>query len=210
MLKDKEEVRYILDEIEKIFPNAACELIYHNLYELIVAVSLSAQTTDKAVNLVTPNLFKAYPTVQKLALANPDEIEKYIKTIGLSKNKSKNIVSMAKIVTERYNGVIPNNQLDLESLPGVGRKTANVVLTEGYKIPRIPVDTHVERVSKRLGIVNNDATVLEVEKNLMSLIEEERWHKAHHLFLFMGRYKCFARNPKCEDCFYKEKCTYNK
>lgn len=210
MLKNKEEVKIILDEIEKLFPNASCELVYHNIYELIVAVSLSAQTTDKAVNLVTPALFKKYPDVYQLAQASPNDVQMYIRTIGLSNNKSKNIVSMAKLVVEKYNGIIPNRQMDLESLPGVGRKTANVILTEGYHIPRIPVDTHVERVSKRLGIVQNDASVVQVEEMLMSLIEEERWHKAHHLLLFMGRYKCLARNPKCEDCFYKEKCTYHK
>lgn len=210
MLKSKEEVKYILDEIEKIFPNASCELNYHNIYELIVAVSLSAQTTDKAVNIVTPALFSKYPDVYALAKGNPDEVQTYIKTIGLSYNKSRNIVAMAKMIVEKYQGEIPNTQEELESLPGVGRKTANVVLTEGYKIPRIPVDTHVDRVSKRLGIVEETASVLNVEITLMSLIEEERWHKAHHLLLFMGRYKCLARNPKCDDCFYKDKCRINK
>ncbi len=210
MSRSKEEVKHILDEIETLFPNASCELVYHNLYELIVAVSLSAQTTDKAVNLVTPRLFEKYPTVFALAKANAQEVRSYIQTIGLSHNKSKNLVAMAKMIVSDFQGQIPSNQEDLEKLPGVGRKTANVVLTEGYKIPRIPVDTHVERVSKRLGIVQNDASVVKVEETLMSLIEEERWHKAHHLLLFMGRYKCLARNPKCEDCFYKEKCIYNQ
>lgn len=206
MLKD--EVTNILDEIENIFPNASCELIYHNIYELIVAVSLSAQTTDKAVNVVTPRLFEAYPTVYDLAIANPTEVKEYIKTIGLSTNKSKNIVAMAKMVVEEYQGEIPHTQEDLEKLPGVGRKTANVVLTEGYHIPRIPVDTHVERVSKRLGIADETDSVIGVEEKLMQLIDEERWHKAHHLLLFMGRYQCLARNPKCEQCFYQPKCLY--
>lgn len=206
MLKD--EATSILDEIENIFPNASCELIYHNIYELIVAVSLSAQTTDKAVNVVTPRLFEAYPTVYDLAVANPTEVKEYIKTIGLSTNKSKNIVAMAKMVVEEYQGEIPHTQEDLEKLPGVGRKTANVVLTEGYHIPRIPVDTHVERVSKRLGIADETDSVIGVEEKLMQLIDEERWHKAHHLLLFMGRYQCLARNPKCEQCFYQSKCLY--
>ena len=206
MLKD--DVTNILDEIEKIFPQASCELIYHNMYELIVAVSLSAQTTDKAVNLVTPHLFEVYPTVYDLAVANPSQVKEYIKTIGLSTNKSKNIVAMAKMVVEEYEGVIPHTQDDLERLPGVGRKTANVVLTEGYHIPRIPVDTHVERVSKRLGIADDADNVVEVEERLMQLIDESRWHKAHHLLLFMGRYQCLARNPKCEQCFYQSKCLY--
>lgn len=207
MLKD--DVTYILDEIEKLFPNASCELVYHNIYELIVAVSLSAQTTDKAVNVVTPRLFKAYPTVYDLAVANPVQVKEYIKTIGLSTNKSKNIVAMAKMVVAEYEGVIPDTQVNLERLPGVGRKTANVVLTEGYHIPRIPVDTHVERVSKRLGIVDETDSVIRVEEKLMQLIDESRWHKAHHLLLFMGRYQCLARNPKCEQCFYQSKCLYH-
>lgn len=206
MLKD--DVTVILDEIEKIFPNASCELIYHNMYELIVAVSLSAQTTDKAVNIVTPRLFEAYPTVYDLAKANPAEVKSYIQTIGLSSNKSKNIVAMAKMVVEEYQGEIPHTQEELERLPGVGRKTANVVLTEGYHIPRIPVDTHVERVSKRFGIANESDNVVAVEEKLMSLIDQKRWHKAHHLLLFMGRYQCLARNPKCEGCFYQSRCLY--
>ena len=126
-------------------------------------------------------------------------------------NKKTNKETIINIIlVEKFNGIVPNNQNDLESLPGVGRKTANVVLTEGFKIPRIPVDTHVDRVSKRFGLIDNNATVLDVENKLMSLIEESKWHKAHHLLLFMGRYKCLAKNPKCSDCFYKENCKYDK
>lgn len=206
MLKNK--VEEILNELEQMFPNAGCELNYRNIYELVVAVSLSAQTTDKSVNLVTPKLFEKYPTIFDLAKATPEEVKEYIKTLGLSSNKSKNAVKMAQIVVEKYNGIIPKTQEELESLPGIGRKTANVVLTEGFKIPRIPVDTHVERVSKRLGLVGDNETVLEVEKRLMELIDESRWHQGHHLLLFMGRYHCLARNPKCEKCFYKKECKY--
>lgn len=206
MLKNKAEE--ILNELEHMFPNAGCELNYRNIYELTVAVSLSAQTTDKSVNLVTPKLFEKYPTIFDLAKATPEEVKEYIKTLGLSSNKSKNAVKMAQIVVEKYNGIIPKTQEELESLPGIGRKTANVVLTEGFKIPRIPVDTHVERVSKRLGLVEENVTVLEVEKRLMELIDESRWHQGHHLLLFMGRYHCLARNPKCENCFYKKECKY--
>lgn len=208
MLKDK--VSYILEEIEKLFPNASCELIYHNVFELIVAVSLSAQTTDKAVNKITPKLFSKYPTPNDLANAKVEDVEDIIKSIGLYKNKSKNIINLSKILVEKYNGKVPCDFNELQTLPGVGRKTANVVLTEGFKIPRIPVDTHVERVSKRLGIVLDDASVLETELKLMELIEEKAWHKAHHLLLFMGRYKCFAKKPICEDCFYKNECKYDK
>lgn len=206
----KNNINYILENLEQLFPNAGCELNYNNVFELIIAVSLSAQTTDKSVNKITPELFKKYPTPFLLATAKIEEVEEIIKSIGLYKNKSKNIINLAKILVEKFNGIVPNNQTDLESLPGVGRKTANVVLTEGFKIPRIPVDTHVDRVSKRLGIIDENATVLDVENKLMSLIEESKWHKAHHLLLFMGRYKCLAKNPKCSDCFYKENCKYDK
>lgn len=206
----KSNIDYILENLEVLFPDAGCELNYNNVFELIIAVSLSAQTTDKSVNKITPELFKKYPTPHLLANAKLEDVEEIIKSIGLYKNKSKNIINLSKILVEKFNGIVPNNQNDLESLPGVGRKTANVVLTEGFKIPRIPVDTHVDRVSKRFGLIDNNATVLDVENKLMSLIEESKWHKAHHLLLFMGRYKCLAKNPKCSDCFYKENCKYDK
>ena len=206
----KNNINYILENLEELFPNAGCELDYKNVFELIIAVSLSAQTTDKSVNKITPNLFKKYPTPFLLANAEVEDVEEIIKSIGLYKNKSRNIINLSKIIVEKFNGIIPSDQMDLESLPGVGRKTANVVLTEGFKIPRIPVDTHVDRVSKRFGIVEDNATVLDVENKLMSLIDESKWHKAHHLLLFMGRYKCLAKNPKCIDCFYKDKCKYDK
>ena len=208
MLKDN--ISYILDEIEKLFPNASCELDYNNVFELIIAVSLSAQTTDKRVNMVTPTLFKHYPTSEKLANAKVEDVEVIIKSIGLYKNKSRNIIKLAQIITEKYQGVVPCDFSQLQTLPGVGRKTANVVLTEGFKIPRIPVDTHVERVSKRIGIVDDNASVLDVELKLMELIEEDQWHKAHHLLLFMGRYKCLAKKPICTDCFYRNECKYDK
>lgn len=210
MLKNKSDVSEILKELEKLFPNAGCELIYNNVFELLIAVSLSAQTTDKSVNKVTPYLFSKYPTPYDLQNADINDVENIIRTIGLYKNKSKNIISLSKMLVEKYGGVVPSNMKDLESLPGVGRKTANVVLTEGFNVPRIPVDTHVERVSKRLGIISEDSSVLEVEECLMKLIDEDNWHQAHHLLLFMGRYKCFAKKPDCCNCFYKDKCKYDK
>ena len=208
MLKDK--VKYYLTEIEKVFPDAGCELIYHNIYELLIAVSLSAQTTDKAVNKITPILFEKYPSIFELKDASKEDVEEILKTIGMYKTKSTNIINLAKMVYTDYLGEIPSTLEDLMRLPGVGRKTANVVLTEGYKIPRLPVDTHVERVSKRLGIVEDSATVLDVELTLMNLIDESSWHKAHHLLLFMGRYMCLAKKPKCAECFNKDKCKYDK
>lgn len=206
----KDEVTIILENLAKLFPDAKCELVYHNLFELLVAVSLSAQTTDKAVNKVTPSLFTKYPNPLRLSLADINDVKEIIKSIGLNYNKSKNIISLSKILVEKYHGEVPHTQEELESLPGVGRKTANVILTEGYHIPRIPVDTHVERVTKRMGITEKTDSVLQVELKLMSLIDEAKWHQAHHLFLFMGRYKCLAKNPHCEDCFYKDKCKYDK
>lgn len=209
MLKNRQELEEILLEIEKLFPNASCELVYHNLYELLIAVMLSAQTTDKSVNLVTPNLFMKYPTALSLSNAEYDDVKSIIARLGLSSNKAKNIIATSKMLVEMYNGVVPSTLEELITLPGVGRKTANVVLSEGYKIPRIAVDTHVERVSKRLGIVSDSASVLDVEQTLMKLIDEPLWHKSHHLLLFFGRYFCLAKKPNCENCFYKNKCSYN-
>ena len=209
MLKNRQELEEILLEIEKLFPNASCELVYHNLYELLIAVMLSAQTTDKSVNLVTPNLFMKYPTALSLSNAEYDDVKSIIARLGLSSNKAKNIIATSKMLVEMYNGVVPSTLEELITLPGVGRKTANVVLSEGYKIPRIAVDTHVERVSKRLGIVSDSASVLDVEQTLMKLIDEPLWHKSHHLLLFFVRYFCIAKKPNCENCFYKNKCSYN-
>lgn len=201
-------INSILDEIYKMFPNAHCELIYHNVFELAVATILSAQTTDKSVNKVTPELFRKYPTPSDLANADYFDVLETIKTIGLSRTKSKNIIAFAKKLAEEYNSELPVSFELLQTFPGIGRKTANVVLTEGFKVPRIPVDTHVERVSKRLGICSNDDSILKVEETLMEHIEEDKWHLAHHLLLFFGRYHCFARNPKCNDCPLKNKCNY--
>lgn len=206
MLKNKEEVKNILDEIEKIFPNPKCELIYHNIYELSVATILSAQTTDKSVNKVTPKLFEKYPTIDDLAKANYDDVKEIIMNLGLANNKAKNIIGFAVEVQKKFGSKIPADFDDLVTLPGVGRKTANVILVEGFKIPRIPVDTHVERVSKRLGIVRSDASVLDVEKTLMKLVPEERYHATHHLLLLYGRYYCTAKKPLCDTCFYQKLC----
>ena len=209
MLK-QDKFKEIYDILLDMFPDAHCELNYNNVYELTVAVMLSAQTTDKAVNLITPNLFKHYPTIFDLSKASLKDVENDIKRIGLYHNKAINIINMAKIVVEKYDGEIPGNLDELKSLPGIGQKTANVVLTEWFKVPRIPVDTHVERVSKRLDIVNNDASVIQVENTLMSLMPEENYHMGHHLLLFLGRYHCLSRNPKCDGCPLKKYCIYDK
>ena len=209
MLK-QDKFKEIYDILLDMFPDAHCELNYNNVYELTIAVMLSAQTTDKAVNLITPNLFKHYPTIFDLSKASLKDVENDIKRIGLYHNKAINIINMAKSVVEKYDGEIPGNLDELKSLPGIGQKTANVVLTEWFKVPRIPVDTHVERVSKRLDIVNNDASVIQVENTLMSLMPEENYHMGHHLLLFLGRYHCLSRNPKCDGCPLKKYCIYDK
>lgn len=210
MLNNKDTFKEIYNILLKMFPDAHCELNYNNVYELTVAVMLSAQTTDKAVNIITPNLFKHYPTIFDLSKALVKDVEEDIKRIGLYHNKAINIINMAKIVVEKYNGIIPSSLDELKSLPGIGQKTANVILTEYFKIPRIPVDTHVERVSKRLNLVNSDASVLETENKLMELMPEENYHMGHHLLLFLGRYHCLSRNPKCDNCILKKYCIYDK
>lgn len=195
----------------EMFPNAHCELNYHNLYELTVAVMLSAQTTDKAVNTVTPTLFKHYPNILSLSQATLTAIESDIKRLGLYHNKAINLVNMAKKVVDNYHGEIPNTLEDLKSLPGIGQKTANVILVEYFKIPRMPVDTHIERVSKRLRLVEEKATTLETEQKLMEIFVPSFYHQVHHLLLFFGRYHCTSRNPKCSECKLAKYCNqYDK
>lgn len=200
----------ILDILETKFPHAHCELIHRNAYELIVSVVLSAQTTDNAVNQVTPALFEAFPTPQALAKADLSDIEAKIRRIGLYRNKAKSIQGLANAIIERYHGEIPSSMKELTSLPGVGRKTANVVRSVWFDIPSVAVDTHVERISKRLGLAKPQDSVTEVEEKLKRKIKRERWNRAHHLFIFFGRYACTARNPQCEQCPFKESCRKDK
>lgn len=203
----KEEVKIIINTLDKMFPNAGCELDYDDIYTLAIAVILSAQTTDKKVNIVTKKLFKKYPTVNDLSTADYDEVKKYITPLGLSTTKAKNIIQFSKKVVNDYNEIIPSSLEELITLPGVGRKTANVILSEGYKINRIAVDTHVERTSKRLGLAKTNDSVLQVENKLMEQIEENNWHHTHHLLIHFGRYFCKSQNPKCIDCPFKNICT---
>ena len=206
----KIEYSYLLENLEELFPNAGCELIYHNIYELCIAVMISAQTTDKKVNTVTPTLFEKYPDVYSLSKANVFDVEQIIKSIGLAKTKAKNMVSFANMIIEKHNGIIPNDFDSLILLPGIGRKTANVVLSEGFKIMRIAVDTHVDRTSKRLGLSDQSSSVLQVEYDLMEYFPKDLWHKAHHLLLFFGRYLCKSQNPECVRCPFKEYCMKDK
>lgn len=197
-------------ELKKLFPDAKCELNYHNIFELSIAVILSAQTTDKSVNLVTPTLFKKYPTLYDLSNANVSDVEQIIKSIGLYKRKSQLIIDFSKTVISNFNGVIPNNIEDLVTIPGVGRKTANVIVSEGYKLPGLAVDVHVSRVSKRLGLVPLDYDVVQIEHALKEMFDKSEWHEIHHLLIFMGRYKCKAQKPNCLECPFISRCTYHK
>lgn len=198
----------ILNVIEEMFPNAGTELDFKNVYELTVAVILSAQTTDLAVNKVTIDLFEAYPDVYTLARADVKDVEPYLRSIGLYRMKAKNIVTFANQVVDDFDGVIPDNLKDLTSLAGVGRKTANVVLSEHFKVPAIAVDTHVERVTKRLKIVRESYNVDQTERRLMRAIPKERWSQAHHSFILFGRYHCKAMNPDCHKCPLTDDCKY--
>lgn len=206
----KNNVDYILEQLEILFPNAKCELDHRNNFELICAVALSAQTTDVSVNKVTPKLFKKYPDAHHLAQADPKEVESCISSLGLYRNKAKNLILMAKKLDSEYGGIVPNTQEDLTSLAGVGRKTANVVRSEGFGIPALAVDTHVERVSKRLGLVPKSKDVVDTEKILCKKIPKDRWIKTHHQLIFFGRYLCHAQKPECNRCPFYELCKYKK
>ena len=196
----KKKAAEMIDVMEELFPEAHCELNFTNEFELVLAVLLSAQTTDKSVNKLTAQLFQKYKTPEDYLEVTLEELEQDLRTIGLYRSKAKNIQALCRLLIEEYQGVVPHIFEELVKLPGVGRKTANVVLSVGFNVPRIAVDTHVERVSKRLGFAKADDTVLEVEHKLMKLIKEDRWSKSHHLMIFFGRYHCTAKNPKCETC----------
>jgi endonuclease-3 len=189
-----------LSLMSEMYPDAKGELNAKNPFELLIAVTLSAQTTDVAVNKVTPALFEAYPTPEDLAAAPVEDIIEKIKTIGLYRNKAKNIKASAQMMIDDYHSEVPRTHEALERLPGVGRKTANVVLGDAFGVPGIAVDTHLERVSKRLRIAKKSASVLEVERELEKRIPKELWVKTHHTMILFGRYHCTARAPKCDDC----------
>jgi endonuclease III len=200
----------ILDLIYEMFPNPHCELEYHDDFSFLCAVILSAQTTDKAVNLVTRPLFSKYKDVYALALAKEEDLIPILRPIGLMKNKSHYLVTLSKELVNNYDGHVPHDFNKLVVLPGVGRKTANVFLAEIDKRPAIAVDTHVNRVSYRLGLSSTTTDVLKTERELEAQFPREDWIKAHYGLLFMGRYKCLSKNPKCSDCALKEICKYEK
>lgn len=201
----KKKTTEILDKLRKEYPDAECALHRRNTYELIIAVVLSAQTTDKSVNKVSPALFEAYPTAEALADACPEDVIKIIRTIGMYKTKSGNIIALARRLCDEFDGRVPDSYDDLISLPGVGRKTANVVLSVGFGQQRIAVDTHVFRVSNRIGLVA-EKDVLKTELALMKTLPQDRWSEAHHSLIFHGRNCCSARNPKCDVCVINDIC----
>lgn len=199
MISNKKTLEMI-NVIDEMFPDAECELVHENPFELTIAVLLSAQCTDNMVNRVTKALFEKYKTPEDYLAVPLEELQNDIRSIGLYRNKAKNIQSLCRDLIDKYDGQVPGNYDDLVGLAGVGRKTANVVLSVAFDVPRIAVDTHVERVAKRLGIARYKDSVLEVEKTLMRKIPDELWSKTHHQLIFFGRYHCTARAPKCADC----------
>lgn len=206
MLENKFE--FFIDYFEKNMPVAESELNYENPYQLIVAVILSAQCTDKRVNMTTPALFERFPDAYSLANSNVDEIYSYIKSISYPNNKSKNLLGMAKVLTEEFNGKVPDDVEELQKLPGVGRKTANVVASVAFNKPAMAVDTHVFRVSARIGLTINAKNPLETEKQLVRYIPESVIPKAHHWLILHGRYVCKARKPECDRCGLISICDY--
>ncbi len=204
------QIRLCLDEMGKMYPQAHCELTHSNPFELVIAVSLSAQCTDVLVNKVTKELFKKYKTPEDYLMVSIEELQNDIRSIGLYRNKAKNIQSLCRLLIEEYGGVLPTDRDELTKLPGVGRKTANVVVSVAFNIPAIAVDTHVERVSKRLGICRWKDSVLEVEKTLMRKVPKEEWSVTHHRLIFFGRYHCKAQNPQCPSCPLLDLCREGK
>ena len=210
MMTMKTNIAPLLSYLDELFPDAKCELFYTKDYELVIAVMLSAQTTDKSVNAVTSVLFNKYQSLDALNEAPLEDIENIIKQIGLYKNKAKNLKGIVKDLIERFNYQVPSDKDLLMTLPGVGNKTAGVIRTEIFKIPDLPVDTHISRIAKRLKLAKKDDEPIEVEHKLKKLIPEERWIKSHHQLIHFGRYFCTARSPMCEKCKISDMCMNNK
>ncbi|MFC0014649.1 MULTISPECIES: endonuclease III [Allobacillus] len=207
---NKKQIRVVLDTFEDMFPDAECELTHSNEFELLIAVVLSAQATDALINKVTPDLFKKYKSPEDYLNVPLEELENDIRRIGLFRSKAKNIRKLSEDLIAKHNGEVPNDYDQLIGLAGVGRKTANVVMSVAFGKPAIAVDTHVERVSKRLGICRWKDSVLEVEKTLMRKIPEEEWSDTHHRMIFFGRYHCRAKSPNCPECPLLELCREGK
>lgn len=206
---NKEKKREILEKLEKEYPDAKTELYYETPFQLLIATILSAQSTDVQVNKITKNLFKKYPDVYALSVLEPSQLEVEIKSIGLFRNKSKNIIATSKMIANEYSGKVPDTLKELIKLPGVGRKTANVVLANVFNKPAIAVDTHVFRVANRIGIANAK-TPEATEKDLQTNIPMEKWSDAHHWLILHGRRVCHARKPNCINCTIESLCKYRK
>lgn len=204
----KERYVYVMDYFEKNNPNAETELMYDTPYQLLVAVILSAQCTDKRINKTTPHIFTAYPDVKALSKATFEGLFPLIKSISYPNNKTKHLIGMAQKVMSDFEGEIPETVKELMTLPGVGRKTANVITSVVHKQPNMAVDTHVFRVSARIGLTHNAKTPLQAEMQLIKHIPKEKIHTAHHWLILHGRYTCVARKPKCEICGLQEACKY--
>lgn len=203
----EEEAKRLLDELKKMHPDAGCELNYSTPFELLVAVILSAQCTDKRVNMITEKLFKVYNTPEQFAALTPEELKPYIYSCGFFNSKGNNIIAMSKELVEKYGGEVPKDFDKLTALAGVGRKTASVVLSVGFDIPAMPVDTHVNRVAKRIGFSQGN-TVEKVEEDLKKLFPPEDWNALHHSMIFHGRYICESRKPRCSECTLSDRCVY--
>ena len=204
----KNKYRYLIEYFEKNMPIAESELNFENPYQLIVDVILSAQCTDKRVNMTTPALFERYPDAEALSKAAVEDIYELIKSISYPNNKSKNLLGMAKVLMSDFNGIVPDDVDKLQTLPGVGRKTANVVASVAFNKPAMAVDTHVFRVSARIGLTKNAKNPLETERQLVKYIPESIIPKAHHWLILHGRYVCKARKPECEKCGINTICEY--
>lgn len=203
-----ERAEYTLKALRKAIPQPETELEFRNEYELIVAVVLSAQCTDERVNIVTPALFEAFPSAASIAKAEPEDVYHYIKSISYPNNKSKHLVGLGKMVMDSFDGEIPSTLEELVKLPGVGRKTAQVVASVAFDVDALPVDTHVFRVANRIGLAKDADTPLKVERQLKKLLAQEDWSEAHHLLILHGRYTCIARAPKCDKCSVAPACIY--
>ena len=203
----KNKINELLAFMDERYPNVGCELKYTKDYELVIAVMLSAQTTDVSVNKVTAVLFNKYQTLEELAKANLSDIEDIIHSIGLYKNKAKSVLGIANAILNDYEGILPSDKLALQKLPGVGNKTAGVIRAEIFKIPDLPVDTHILRISKRLKLADLNDDAYAVEMKLKALIDESKWIKTHHQLIHFGRDFCTARNPQCEKCKISGFCT---
>lgn len=207
MMTTNNKINEIISYMDTLYPNVGCELNYHKDYELVIAVMLSAQTKDSAVNAVTAVLFNKYPTLEQLADTDIKDIEEILRSIGLYKNKAKNLKAICHTLLRDYDGKVPEEKNVLQTLPGVGNKTAGVIRAEIFHIPELPVDTHILRISKRLKLTDQNADATETEQKLKRLFPKDRWIKTHHQLIHFGRYTCTAKNPQCENCKLSRFCT---